>query len=102
MPNAGLMSGYSTGFGPYGGFQRRPRFGGGKGGGFGGYNPYGMGGGFGGGKGGGYNPYATGGGSAGFVAGGPLPQPHPLENSLEVHILAVANLVDSGIFRLAV
>ena len=31
MPNRGLMSGYSTGFGPYGGFQR-PRFGGGKGG----------------------------------------------------------------------
>ena len=31
MPNRGLMSGYSTGFGPYGGF-RRPRFGGGKGG----------------------------------------------------------------------
>jgi hypothetical protein len=74
MPNAGLMSGYSTGFGPYGGFRRRPRFGGGKGGGFGGYNPYGMGGGFGGGKGGGYNPYATGGGSAGFVAdSGPDP-----------------------------
>jgi hypothetical protein len=68
------MSGYSTGFGPYGGFRRRPRFGGGKGGGFGGYNPYGMGGGFGGGKGGGYNPYATGGGSAGFVAdSGPDP-----------------------------
>jgi len=44
MPNRGLMSGYSTGFGPYGGYQRpmggkggmirpRPRFGyGGKGG----------------------------------------------------------------------
>jgi hypothetical protein len=31
MPNRGLMSGYSTGFGPYGGYQR-PRFGGGKGG----------------------------------------------------------------------
>ena len=31
MPNRGLMSGYSTGFGPYGGY-RRPRFGGGKGG----------------------------------------------------------------------
>ena len=53
MPNAGLMSGYSTGFGPYGGFQR-PRFGGGKGG----RNrpmPYPMGGGKGGGYGGGYN-----------------------------------------------
>ena len=65
MPNRGLMSGYSTGFGPYGGFQRRPRFGGGKGGGFGG------------GKGGGYNPYATGDGSAGFVAGGPSPTTTP-------------------------
>ena len=31
MPNRGLMSGFSTGFGPYGGYQR-PRFGGGKGG----------------------------------------------------------------------
>lgn len=31
MPNRGLMGGYSTGFGPYGGYQR-PRFGGGKGG----------------------------------------------------------------------
>ena len=31
MPNRGLMSGYSTGFGPYGGYLR-PRFGGGKGG----------------------------------------------------------------------
>lgn len=31
MPNRGLMSGYSTGFGPYGGYQS-PRFGGGKGG----------------------------------------------------------------------
>ena len=52
MPNRGLMSGYSTGFGPYGGFQR-PRFGGGKGGPrIQPYpypmNPYAMGGGFGG------------------------------------------------------
>ena len=90
MPNAGLMSGYSTGFGPYGGYQRprfgggyqRPRFGGGKGGmnrpmgggkggGYGGgyspygssYNPYGTGGGYspyGGGYGGGYSPYGGG------------------------------------------
>ena len=30
------------------------------------------------------------------------PTTTPFENSLEVHILAVANLVDSGIFRLAV
>jgi hypothetical protein len=40
MPNRGLMSGYSTGFGPYGGF-RRPRFGGGKGGPI--YRPMGVG-----------------------------------------------------------
>ena len=48
MPNRGLMSGFSTGFGPYGGFQRPSggKGGGlapspmGKGGGFGGYNPY--------------------------------------------------------------
>ena len=47
MPNRGLMSGYSTGFGPYGGY-RRPRFGGGKGGPI--YRPMGGGkGGFGGG-----------------------------------------------------
>lgn len=46
MPNRGLMSGYSTGFGPYGGFQR-PRFGGGKGG-MMRPMPYGMGGGKGG------------------------------------------------------
>ena len=56
MPNRGLMSGYSTGFGPYGGFQR-PRFGGGKGG-MPRPMPYPMGGGKGGGF-GGYNPYAT-------------------------------------------
>ena len=46
MPNRGLMSGFSTGFGPYGGFQR-PRFGGGKGG-MMRPMPYGMGGGKGG------------------------------------------------------
>lgn len=51
MPNRGLMGGYSTGFGPYGGYQR-PRFGGGKGGPrIQPYpypmNPYAMGGGFG-------------------------------------------------------
>ena len=46
MPNRGLMSGFSTGFGPYGGFQR-PRFGGGKGG-MVRPMPYGMGGGKGG------------------------------------------------------
>ncbi len=44
MPSRGLMSGYSTGFGPYGGF-RRPRFGGGKGGPI--YRPMGGKGGFG-------------------------------------------------------
>ena len=44
MPNRGLMSGYSTGFGPYGGY-RRPRFGGGKGGPI--YRPMGGKGGFG-------------------------------------------------------
>jgi len=44
MPNRGLMSGYSTGFGPYGG-DRRPRFGGGKGGPI--YRPMGGKGGFG-------------------------------------------------------
>ena len=44
MPNRGLMSGYSTGFGPYGGY-RRPRFGGGKGGRMRQPMPYGMGGG---------------------------------------------------------
>ena len=59
MPNAGLMSGYSTGFGPYGGYQR-PRFGGGKGGPRIQPYPYPMGGGKGGGY-GGYNPYAMGG-----------------------------------------
>ena len=32
MPNRGLMSGYSTGFGPYGGYRRPYGFGGGKGG----------------------------------------------------------------------
>ena len=44
MPNRGLMSNYSTGFGPYGGYQR-PRFGGGKGGPI--YRPMGGKGGFG-------------------------------------------------------
>ncbi|MBM54236.1 MAG: hypothetical protein CMB36_04310 [Euryarchaeota archaeon] len=68
MPNRGLMSGYSTGFGPYGGFQP-PRSGGGKGGRGGG----GKGGGFG----GGYNPYATGGGFSGVMAGGPSPTTTP-------------------------
>tara|TARA_R100000329_G_scaffold51622_2_gene47618 strand:+ start:46 stop:1611 length:1566 start_codon:yes stop_codon:yes gene_type:complete len=47
MPNRGLMSGFSTGFGPYGGYQR-PRFGGGKGGMMRRPMPYGMGGGKGG------------------------------------------------------
>ena len=32
MPSRGLMSGYSTGFGPYGGYRRPYGFGGGKGG----------------------------------------------------------------------
>ena len=44
MPNRGLMANYSTGFGPYGGYQR-PRFGGGKGGPI--YRPMGGKGGFG-------------------------------------------------------
>ena len=64
MPNRGLMGGYSTGFGPYGGYQR-PRFGGGYGGGYGGGKggpriqpyPYPM------------NPYAMGGGGINPVVG---------------------------------